>query len=96
MILTLHVPGATPEDRERAVKAAHDVLGASGFTPAEAANGYRACEEWKACASSSPRPTEEALDAAASFRLAELAAIEACCGEHAAPPVGSTLRALDT
>ena len=95
MILTLHVLGAAPEDIQRGVAAAYAVLEASGFTAAEAAHGYRACEEWKSSRTSTSKPSEETLEAAASFRLAELAAIEACCGKQAAPPAGSALKALD-
>ena len=95
MILTLHVPGATTEAIARGVAAAYAVLEASGFTAAEAAHGYRACEEWKGSRSSSAKPSEDMLEAAASFRLAESAAIEACCGKQSAPPATSALRALD-
>jgi hypothetical protein len=95
MILILHVPGALPEDIERGLAAAYEVLQASGFTAAEAAHGHWAREEWQGARSSSPRPSDEVLEAAASFRLAELSALEACCGKESAPPEGSGLRALD-
>ena len=95
MILTLHVPEAAPEDVERGLAAAYAVLEASGFTVAEAAHGYWAREERQGSRVPSQRPSEQVLEAAASFRLAQVAAIEACCGKDVSPPVGSGLRALD-
>ncbi len=94
MLMILHVPGATPEQLERGVAAAQDVLNAARLTAAEAVLGRWACDEWERSGAKGSKPPAGVLEAAAACRLAERAAIDACCS-GAQPPEGAWLEFTD-
>lgn len=75
----LDVPGATRDQLDRGVVAAQEVLNAARVIAAEAALGRWAYEEWQHSSCNGARPPEGLVEAAAAFRLADCAAIDACC-----------------
>lgn len=95
MLITLHVPGATPGQLEAGIAAAQAVFDMAGVTAAEVAMGRWAYEEWMRAGSSGMRPPEGIIEAAATFGLAERAAVDTCCG-GAEPPEGCRLSMTDS
>ncbi len=93
MVLILHVPGASPEALARGLAVAQEVLTEAGISVAEAALGYRTRARAVSDAASS-FVTDDTVQAAAAFSLAQAAAIDTCC-EGKPAPAGSRLQALD-
>jgi hypothetical protein len=80
MTIILHVEGATPEQLEHGLAAAHAVFEAADVSPWAAAIAHHAREGWDVGGFADElEPTPEQHDAAAVLDDARAAAIEACC-----------------
>lgn len=79
--ILLDVPGSTAEQRETGVRHALGILAAGGVTCDEARLAHHAHEAWHAAGRPPGEITVRERETAAVFRLARLAAIEACEGE---------------
>jgi hypothetical protein len=86
--MELVVKGASREQLEAGLAAAHKVLASTGFTPAEAAAGAFAVEGWDVAydCDAKHRPTQKAFAAASAWRMAMGAAIAACCAGWSSVP----------
>jgi hypothetical protein len=79
MQLVLRVDGAPPEALERGILAAQAVLNKCHLTAGEASLARWARDEWLRRAPTDIQPPDGIAKAAATFALAEAAAINACC-----------------
>ncbi|CDX39513.1 conserved hypothetical protein [Mesorhizobium plurifarium] len=80
MNILMNARGATPEEKQRGIDAAREVIERSGLTPEEAAGGSFAVEGWDDMGfPPDQEPSEEEYTAAEVWWAASNAAIKACC-----------------
>lgn len=87
--LQLAIPGATPQEIDRGLTAAHASLQASGVAPWDAAYG-----QWMIEGEDMVESTDKHASDATAWDDATDAAIEACCAGWAQKPTGQVLELL--
>lgn len=84
MSLTINIPGATPEELQRGIRAASDVFVSAGVTPQKAAEAHFDAG-WIVRGFPGP-PTTEITRLADLWDAADAAAVAACCAGWSAKP----------
>lgn len=87
--LHLAIPGATPEEIDRGLTAAHGSLAAAGVTPWDAAYG-----QWMIEGEDMVAITDKHASDAMAWDRATEAAIDDCCQGWASRPMGHVLELL--
>ncbi|MEI5680520.1 MULTISPECIES: hypothetical protein [unclassified Mesorhizobium] len=88
MSITIHIPGANPEEIVRGLLAAQAVFDKAGVTPLQAAEAQYAMEGWDILGFEGEGPDNS--DICDVWREADVAAVEACCKGWAKDKVPDT------